>query len=62
VTVNGVGVPGYTYQVQRTTDMVTWTTLASVTAPASSLFSVTDDFSDLGSPPASAWYRIEWNP
>jgi hypothetical protein len=62
VIVNGVGVPGYTYQVQRSLDLTTWKTIASVTAPANSLFSVTDNFSDLGSPPPAAYYRLEWNP
>ena len=57
VTVNFAGIPGYTYAVQRSTNLVSWVTLITTNAPPAGLFIYTDDFSDLGGPPASAYYR-----
>ena len=56
-TVNFAGIPGYTYLVQRSTNLVNWVTRLTTNAPAAGLFDFTDDFSDLGGPPASAYYR-----
>ena len=56
-TVNFTGIAGTQYDVQRSTNLVAWTTLATITAPASGVFSYTDNFSGLGGPPASAYYR-----
>jgi hypothetical protein len=67
VSVTMYGIPGYQYDVQRSTDnMNSWTTLSSpplATTPitasvADGSISFTDDFSDLNSPPNSAYYRI----
>src|SRR6266568_950988 len=56
------GIPGIQYDIQRTTDLVHWTTLTpstGVTPDADGSFSLTDNFSDLlPSPaPSSAFYR-----
>jgi hypothetical protein len=32
------------------------------TAPSGGLFSVTDNFSDLGGAPSQAYYRLQYNP
>ena len=56
-TVNFAGIPGYTYAVQRSTNLLAWVTLLTTNAPAAGLFDFTDDFGDLGGPPASAYYR-----
>ena len=58
-TVTFAGVPGVSYDIQRSTDLMTWTTLSAMTAPADGLFSYTDNFSDLGSPPPMAFYRLQ---
>jgi hypothetical protein len=61
------GIPGSQYDVQRSTNLTTWTTLTSApplnaappfTASTSDgSFSFTDNFSDLGGAPSSAYYR-----
>jgi hypothetical protein len=33
-----------------------------VNAPTNGLFSVTDDFADIGGAPSSAYYRLQYNP
>ena len=48
------GIPGRTYLVQRTTDMSTWTTLATLVAGSTGAISFTDE----SPPPGSAFYRI----
>lgn len=57
-TASFAGIPGYSYEVQRSTDLENWVTLDTVVAPANGLFEFVDDFSDLGAPPASAFYRL----
>jgi hypothetical protein len=56
------GIPGRSYQVQRSTNLVDWATLVTTNAPAAGVFQWVDDFSDLGVPPAdppsSAYYRL----
>jgi hypothetical protein len=56
------GIPDYRYGIQRTTNMVDWTLIWTTNAPASGVIQYTDTFSDLGAPPASAFYRLIWNP
>ncbi len=53
VTVHCAGIPGYPYLIQRSTNLVNWTTLASTNAPSAGLF----DFTDTSPPPSSAYYR-----
>jgi hypothetical protein len=62
VTVSFAGVPGYTYQIQRSTNLVDWATLVTTNAPGNGVFEWTDDFSDLNvppdPPPSSAYYQL----
>lgn len=54
-TVSFAGIPGYTYDIQRTTDLtppVTWTTLQTTNAPANGLF----EYSETALP--TAFYRL----
>jgi hypothetical protein len=56
------GIPGYTYITQRSIDsMETWTDIRT-NLDNSGPFQVIDDFSDLGSPPSQAFYRLKWQP
>jgi hypothetical protein len=59
VTLSFAGMPGYAYSVQRSLNLTSWTSLTVITAPTNGLFQYTDTFSDLGSPPTSAFYRLE---
>ncbi len=57
------GIPGYTYSVQRSTNLLNWVTVLATNAPPSGLFQFTDNFGDLGGiAPASAYYRLSWSP
>jgi hypothetical protein len=61
-TLQFAGIPGFSYNVQRTTNLVDWATILT-TNPVAGVFQFTDDFSDLGGViPASAYYRLGWNP
>ena len=42
--------------------LVDWVTILTTNAPANGLFNYTDNFSDLGVVPSSAYYRLQWNP
>jgi autotransporter-associated beta strand protein len=57
-TASFAGIPGYSYQIQRSTNLVDWVTLLTTNAPSGGLFQFTDDFNDLGGPPSSAYYRL----
>ena len=61
-TVSFAGIPGYNYGIQRSTNLVSWAGLWTTNAPSGGLFEFTDDFNDLGVVPASAYYRLQWNP
>jgi autotransporter-associated beta strand protein len=56
-TVQFAGIPDRAYAIQRSTNLVDWTTLVVTNASTNGLFQFTDDFSDLGGPPPSAYYR-----
>ena len=56
------GTPGHIFQVQRSTNLLSWATILTTNAPASGLFISTDSFSDLGGPPSYAFYRLSWAP
>ena len=56
------GTPGYLFYVQRSTNLVNWTTILTTNAPAGGAFICTDSFSDLGGPPPYAFYRLGWTP
>jgi autotransporter-associated beta strand protein len=53
--------PGWTYYLERSTDLATWTRISTIVAPANGVLDYTDNFPDLGSPPASAFYRLGWD-
>jgi hypothetical protein len=56
------GIPGYTYSVQRSTNLVNWVTIWTTNAPPSGLFQFTDTFSGLGGiAPSPAYYRLSWS-
>ena len=69
VTANFFGWPGFRYSVERSTNLVQgagWVTISTNTAPANGLIQIIDNFQDLGIQvppvPASAYYRLRYNP
>jgi autotransporter-associated beta strand protein len=62
VTLSFVATPGWTYYLDRSTNLPIWTTIWTNTAPPSGEFEYTDTFEDLGGQPASAFYRVRWDP
>lgn len=62
VTTSFSGTPGHTFYVQRSTNLLSWTTILTTNAPASGLFICSDGFSDLSGPPPYAFYRLSWAP
>ena len=56
------GISGYPYAIERSTNLTTWTVILTTNAPASNVFKYQDTFSDLGTPPVSAYYRLKYNP
>ena len=56
------GIPGFSYGVRRSTNLVDWAVILTTNAPGGGLFDWTDDFNDLGSVPAAAYYQLQWNP
>jgi uncharacterized repeat protein (TIGR01451 family) len=57
LTASFAGIPGLTYTVERSTDLMTWSTFSTVTAPANGLFSITDNDGL-----SAAFYRLHYNP
>ncbi len=62
VTISFSGTPGHTFYVQRSTNLLSWATILTTNAPPGGLFICTDNFSDLGSLPPYAFYRLSWGP
>lgn len=60
VLLNFSAVPGWTYYLERSTNLVFWKTISTNAAPASGVFDYTDNFSDLSEPPPSAFYHLRW--
>ena len=60
--VSFAGSVGYPYAVDRSTNLTAWVTLLLTNMPPSGLLQFTDDFSDLGGPPATAFYRLRYAP
>jgi len=56
------GAPGWTYYVDRSTNLVAWLTISTNLMPANGVLDFTDDFHDLTEPPSSAFYRLSWAP
>lgn len=54
--------PGWTYYLERSTNLPAWVTIWTNVAPPSGVFDYTDDFHDLSGPPAAAFYRLRWLP
>jgi hypothetical protein len=52
--------PGWTYYLERSTNLANWKTIATNVAPANGLFEFTDAFSDLSAPAPGAFYRLTW--
>jgi hypothetical protein len=65
-TLNAYGIPGYRYITERTTSLTPpalWVVISTNTAAGNGVLSVPDPFTDLGgNPPASAFYRLKWQP
>ena len=61
-TVSFAGIPGLSYSVQRSTNLVDWAGILTTNAPSGGVFQAVDDFSDLGVVPTSAYYRLQYNP
>jgi hypothetical protein len=62
VALHFAGRPGWTYYLDRSTNLPVWVTVWTNGAPASGLFDYVDDFHDLDQPPSSAFYRLRWSP
>jgi len=63
--VNAYGIPGYNYILERTTNLAPaiWIDVSTNTAATNGVINAADAFSDLGgTPPASAYYRLKWQP
>ncbi|MDB6124904.1 MAG: Lysozyme [Pedosphaera sp.] len=54
--------PGWTYYLDRSTNLMTWKTIWTNVAPPGGSFNYTDDFHDLGTPTSPAFYRLWWVP
>ena len=52
--------PGWTYYLERSTNLAAWTTIWTNVAPANGTFDYADDFHDLSAPAATAFYRLSW--
>jgi len=58
------GIPGYNYVTERATNLApaVWVDISANTAAANGAIDVNDNFDDLGALPASAYYRLKWQP
>ena len=62
-TVTAYGIPGYTYVLERATNLVpaVWVDVETNQAATNGVITISDYFSDLGSnAPSSAYYRLKW--
>ncbi len=60
--ISASGIPGFTYITERSTNLVSWTSIATNTASGSGAISVSDSFADLGHiAPVAAYYRLKWS-
>jgi len=60
---NFAGTPTHGYNVQRSTDLINWTTVLTTNAPVGGAFSFIDTFADQGgNQPVAAYYRLSWAP
>jgi autotransporter-associated beta strand protein len=57
------GIPNYPYITERTTNLTDWVGISTNNAATNGVINVSDTFSDLGGvPPASAYYRLKYQP
>jgi len=57
------GIPNYGYIAERSTNLTDWVDVVTNSAATNGVINVSDTFDDLGGvPPASAYYRLKWQP
>ena len=56
------GIPNYQYVTERSTNLTDWTDIHTNAAASNGELDITDDFGDLGGVPASAYYRLKYQP
>lgn len=56
------GIPNYVYIIQRSVNLISWVDISTNTAASNGAITGQDRFTDLGAPPASAFYRLKWKP
>ncbi len=64
-TVTAFGIPGYSYILERATNLAPaiWVDITTTAAGVNGIITATDSFTDLGNvAPASAFYRLKWQP
>jgi len=59
-TVTYYGIPGYTYLLERSTNLTTWADISTNTIGSGGVTNVIDNFSDLPGAPSAAYYRVGW--
>jgi len=57
-TIRFAGIPGFSYEIQRSVDLEDWIVLLTTNTPVGGVFEWEDHFNDLGSAPNSAYYRL----
>lgn len=62
VQLNFTATPGWTYYLERSTNLFDWTTIWTNVAPPGGTFDYLDDFHDLAAPVSPAFYRLRWPP
>jgi len=60
VTLNFAATPGWTYYLERSTNLPVWVPIWTNVAPPGGVFDFTDTFPDLNGPPARAFYQLRW--
>jgi len=61
-TVTYYGIPGYTYLLERSTNLTTWVNISTNTIGSGGVTNVIDHFIGLSGAPSSAYYRVGWQP
>lgn len=58
-----LGIPNLNYVAERSTNLADWVDVVTNTAATNGVINISDYFYDLsGTPPASAYYRLKWQP
>jgi hypothetical protein len=57
-TLTFAGIPGYGYNVARSTNMIVWTVIWTTNAPSTGVF----QFTDTSAPSPTAFYQLQYNP